>query len=58
MLIIVVINTPALQKISYHYEIIHLIVDKFFKVCFLQIALLTRVLVESLDNSDHAALQV
>ncbi len=46
------------SPITYHYEMTHLVVDKLFQLCFLQFALVTRVFVENLYNSDHATLQV
>lgn len=46
------------SPVSYRYEITHLIVNECLKVCFLQFALVTRVFVENLDNSDHSLLQI
>lgn len=46
------------SPISYHYEITHLIVNECLKFCFLQFALVTRVLVKDPDNSNHSLLQI
>lgn len=50
-------HAPAIS-LAYLDESTHLIVDEIFELSFLQLALVSRVFMENLDDGNHAFLQL